>query len=291
MKLCAGLAVSVLLFAPAGVLHAQSDAASSSASLPIVNKTEVPGTSLSPGSYTIRLADHLKDRILIEIQKAGSNKPAVFLAYPSFALSQSGSTGPITYNKGLKNKPTLRGFTFPGGLAVEFVYPKKDAVTLAKENNVQVVAVDPSSENLPALPDLTPTDRQIVSLWMLTPTPIQPGESKPGIAAARYQPPASASNQASQQAAASTPPVPALPEASSSHRTASAPPKYSARPTSPAPVQVARNERPRLRAQVKELPHTASNLPILWLAGGLSLLLALALRVGAWRTRSLRNHA
>ncbi len=231
------------------------------------------------------MADHLSDRVLIEIDKRGSNKPAMFLAYPSTSLSGAASTGPITYSKGLKNKPTLRGYAFRGGSTFEFIYPKKDAVTLAKENNVQVVAVDPASENLPSLPQLTPKDQQEVTLWMLTPTPVQPGDSKPGIAAAKYQPAATASNQTTERAQTSAPSGTPSADAPYSRGVST----HHARQATNGPALVASNEPPRMHA--KNLPHTASDLPLVWLAGGLSLLLALTLRLGSVWSRTLRNHA
>ena len=229
-----------------------------SSAFQLTKKTEAPGVSLTPGSYNVRIADHLNDRVIVQVDKTGGHETATLLAYPNATIS-GGATGPILFSSGLKNKPTLRGFAFPGGPTVEFVYPKQDAVTLAKANDVKVMAVDPASEGRPKLPQLTSNDMNEVTLWMLTPTTVQPG-SQPGIQAARYQPPvaAPASNEV-----ASAPPPP----------TGTAPyhPLSTAQPSAPAqPVQVASNARPHIRPAVKQLPHTASNMPTLALLGLLS---------------------
>ncbi len=252
--------LSVLAAIPAIVLSSASltQAQTASAPLQLSQKTEAPGVSLSAGSYTIRVADHLNDRIIVQLQKSGSQNIATLLAYPNSALAGSGA-GPVLFGTGLNSKPTLRGFAFANGPVVEFVYPKGDAVTLAKANGVKVMAVDPASEGRPKLPQLTQTDMNEVTLWMLTPTPVQPG-APAGIQAARYQAPTSAG------------------AVSGTTETAAAPQPYqNASPAAAAPavpVQVASNARPHIRPAVKQLPHTASNLPMIALTGLLSLGLA-----------------
>ncbi len=256
MRLPAFLAVPAIVLSSTSLIGAQTG--SSSAPLQLSQKTEAPGVSLAPGSYTVRIADHLNDRMIVQLQKSGSGNVATLLAYPNPALASSGS-GPVLFASGLNNKPTLRGFAFSGGPAIEFVYPKKDAVTLAKANDVKVMAVDPASEGRPKLPQLTQSDMNEVTLWMLTPTAVQPGTG-PGIQAARYQPPTSAG------AVSGTTEVAAAPQP---YHDASP-----AAPAQPAPVQVASSPRPHIRPAVKQLPHTASNLPLVALAGLLSLGLA-----------------
>lgn len=250
---------SVLFAVPAIVLStaATMGAQSASSAFQISTKTEVPGASLSPGSYTVRIADHLNDRLIVQVQKAGGHDLTTLLAYPNASLSSSGAGGPVLFNSGLKSKPTLRGFAFAGGPTVEFVYPKKDAVTLAKANDVKVMAVDPASEGRPKLPQLTSSDMNEVTLWMLTPTTVQPG-AEPGIQAARYQPPTSTSTSTQ---LASAPVQPAYHPVSPSATPEAAPAQ---------PVQVASNTRPHIRPAVKQLPHTASNLPVIALLGLLS---------------------
>lgn len=280
MKLCAVLAASALLLSPIGHAQQQSavsnTAATPASSLQLSQTTEAPGVSLSRGSYSIRVADRLQDRLIVQIQKSGSDTFTSLLAYPNPSLRKS-SSGPITFASGLKNKTTLRGYAFPGGPVVEFVFPKADAVDLAKSNNVRVMAVDTASEGKVALPNLTQTDMSEVTLWMLTPTPVDPATSKPGIQAARYQPgtavsPASASAPAPASLSASASPAPA-PSYSA--------PSSGAAPRS-APPLVASDARPAHRPIVKQLPHTASSLPLLALVGIFSLFSA--------ATLSLRRH-
>lgn len=267
MKFAVLFAVPAIVLSSASLSLAQN----ASAALQLSQKTEAPGVSLSPGSYTVRIADHLNDRIIVQLQKSGSQTVATLLAYPNTGIAGSGD-GPVLFNAGLHSKPTLRGFAFAGGPTVEFVYPKGDAVTLAKANSVKVMAVDPASEGRPKLPQLTQSDMNEVTLWMLTPTPVQPG-APAGIQAARYQAPTSAG------AVSGTTETAAAPQP---YRNASPAP-----PASQTPVQVASAPRTHIRPAVKQLPHTASNLPLIALTGLLSL--GLASGLGAKRRFGAHN--
>ncbi len=276
MHLRAHLVALALLTSPAIAQQGSALAgtsSSASAQLQIAQTTEVPGTSLSHGSYSIRIADRLQDRLIVQIQKSGSQTFTSLLGYPNPSLRSGSSAGPVLFGSGLKGKPTLRGYAFPGGPVVEFVFPKQDAVDLAKSNSIRVMAVDTASEGKVALPNLTQTDMSEVTLWMLTPTAVDPATSKPGIQAARYQAPVATEDRAT------------APSSSDSTQSASAAPVQpssvsSTRPATNAPVQVASNHPPRLRPAIKQLPHTASSLPLISLVGWVSLLSAgcLALR-------------
>ncbi len=267
--------VLALLSSPAFAMQVSSPAGAS-AQLQISQTTEAPGLSLSRGNYAIRVADRLQDRLIVQIQKSGSGSFTSLLGYPNPALRGGSFTGPVLFASGLKGKPTLRGYAFAGGPVVEFVFPKSDAVELAKANSVRVMAVDTASEGKVALPNLTQTDMSEVTLWMLTPTAVDPATAKPGIQAARYQVPASTGAQTSSPSVASvsgsepSQPVYASPAQSSAPVTSPRPLK---RPAPSASVQVASNHPPRpVRTIAKQLPHTATDLPLLSLVGLLSLL-------------------
>lgn len=302
MKLCAFFAASALLLPSIGFAQTPSAAAPETTSaqasqLQLNQPTEIPGQQLSRGSYNIRVADRLQDRIIVQIQKSGSKQSISLLGYPNPGLRGGSFTGPVTFVSGLKSKPTLRGYAFAGGPVVEFIYPKTDAVTLAKANSVRVMAVDTSSEGRVSLPNLTQTDMSEVTLWMLTPTAVDPATAQPGIQAAKYQAPAPTQPAPAVQAqtSVSQPIAPASAAYSAPARSTAAQPAYTAQaqptPTShhftarpkaaaTAPVEVASNTHaPRLRPDVKRLPHTAGYQPLLLLAGLLSFALAAGLGV------------
>jgi hypothetical protein len=191
------LLVVALLASPIASALASSPAANavptSSLNFQVDDKTEVPDGVLKPGSYSIRVVDHLSDRVIVEIKSSNGGPNQVFLGIPTESSASSARSGPISFT-GSKSKAALRGFTFPGGVVIDFVYPKNDAVALAKTNGVAVVAVDPASEGMATSSGLSAEERKMVTLWTLTPTPVAPDGSGAGIQAAKYQAPASSNS-------------------------------------------------------------------------------------------------
>ena len=205
-------------------------AAEPEAKLKVSGPTAVPGSTLQPGTYTLRVVDHLSDRYILRVVGgAGSDRPT-FLGIPNPALKAS--AGEIKWGAGPEGTTYLKGWNF-GGTAgtLEFVYPKDDAVALAKANNTSVAAIDPASEGRVSNNGLSKEDMQMVTLWLLSPTHVGPNDTSGGIKAERYQ----------QQVASIAP-----------HK----------------PV-------------VSRLPHTASYLPLVMLAGLLSFLTAAGLRLSS----------
>jgi hypothetical protein len=195
-----------------------------------------PGTVLQPGMYSIRIVDHLQDRYLVSIEGKGKSSRATFIAVPSKTLS--GHSGVINWATAPSGEAALRGVVFKSGPApLEFVYPKDEAVSLAKANGLEVLAVDPASEGKsPELAQLSKDDMEIVTLWMLTPERVNAQASDVKISASKYQ----------------------------------------AKETQPSNQQVAMLNKPAI---LKRLPHTASALPLILLAGMLAAVAAGLLRL------------
>ena len=214
------LLISPLFAVAEPAAPAESPGTGPAAKFTIAEQTQVPGKTLSAGTYTIRVVDHLADRMILRVE--GGGKPTTFLALPSNDLG--GNKGPVPLKAGVEGKAALRGFSFADGTSAEFVYPKGEAVGLAKANDKTVPAIDPASEGRSeATNGLSKTDMQMITLWMLKPTPVGPGDQGPGIKAERYQ-------------------------------------------------KVASNDSPKPpRPRMKALPHTASDMPLVWLFGALSL--------------------
>lgn len=234
--------------------------------------TEIPDGTLSPGKYTIRVADHLTDRMVVEIQGANGTRKELFLGVPA---ETSAATGPVLFT-GSKATKALRGFSFTGRTTINFVYPKNDAVALAKANGVAVVAVDPASEGMPASPELSADDRRMITLWMLTPTPVGPGDASAGIQAARYQaPPTPAVSDAPVQAEAPTPAPVVPPPAERAPVQAEAP--VPAPAVAPAPKHAAVLSAEAKPPVIRRLPKTASMMPLVGISGASFLCLAVGL--------------
>ncbi len=240
-------------------------------------KTVIPGHVLAPGNYSVRIIDRLRDRFIVQVNDVSGNSLATFIGVrnPEFDSSMAhNQEGPIFWSHAPKGQAAVRGFSFSNGNTLEFVYPKLEAVTLAKLNIDTVPAIDPESEGRKPDPKLSPEDREVVTLWMLSPTRVGPKDNTPAIAAKRYVAPLNTQD---------------TPEATAPVQVASAAPAPVVQPrrVRSAPVQIAKAEpaeAPRVHTPVRKLPQTASNLPLLLLLCVLSLFTAAALRFS--RTRA-----
>lgn len=215
------LALAGLLF---GAASAQADSDEHPVeSFQVSTITAIPGHTLAPGTYTIRVVDHLSDRYILRVD--GTGEHTLFLGLPSHSMPHK--TGELLWPDPAAGATYVRGWDFRGIPApLEFVYPKNDAVAIAKANHARVPAIDPESDGMIVKTSLTKDEAQVVTLWLLTPTAVGP-KTPAGIKAQRY-------------------------------------------------TQVASLEH---KPVIKRLPHTASELPIFWLLGGMALVGAGGMRL------------
>jgi hypothetical protein len=199
------IATSTLSFAAAPV----SDNPPAVAKFSVAERTEVPGLTLQPGSYSIKVIDHLADRYIVRVDSANGNVHSTFIGLPNATMGKASASGLIKWGAGPEGQNAVRGYTFPGGTTVQFVYPKAEAVSIAKSNASKVPAIDPASEGKVEAKNLSKDDMEIVTLWMLSSTQVGPSDSAPEIKAERYQ------------ASASTPPPPRKPVITALPHTAS----------------------------------------------------------------------
>jgi hypothetical protein len=159
----------------------------STAVFSIGSKTDVPGKTLTPGQYAIIIVDQYSDRMLVRVQNETTKEHVIFLGVPQSALGDASPRGPVEWKNGPGGAPALRGFAFSPRAAVEFVYPKSEAVQIATRNSARVIAVDPDSESMPPVSNMSKDDIQMVSLWALSLNPVGPKDKGPTIAAQKYQ--------------------------------------------------------------------------------------------------------
>jgi len=180
LALCSICSISVL---PAFRASAAEVPASN---ITLSTRSEVPGMTLQAGSYSIRVIGKLSDRVILKVD-AGSGKTSVdFIGIPNRAIK--GSPGIIYWNQAIEGTTYLRGWVPPGSSSmIEFVYPKDEAVSIAKVNQAKVPAIDPASEGRNVDPTLSTEDMRLVTLWLLSSTRVGPSDSEPSIKAERYQ--------------------------------------------------------------------------------------------------------
>ncbi len=149
-----------------------ADSGRPTAGLKVSELTAVPGKTLAPGSYTIHVLDHLSDRYIVEVDSANKNTHTLFIGIVGKSLTTA-APGEIKWPIAAGGAQAIRGWKFPSLPALEFAYPKNDAVAIAKANGTDVPAIDPESDNIQSA-QLTPDEEKIVTLWLLTPTAVSP---------------------------------------------------------------------------------------------------------------------
>ena len=246
----------------------------------IAKKTQIPGDALKPGTYSIQILDHLSDRMVVRVESPEGKQHTVFLAVPSSGKGITSSSGAVIWKSDVNGLAAMRGFAFPTGYTVEFVYPKAVAAELAKANTDRVIAIDPQSEGRPALHKMSPEDLQMVNLWLLSLTTVGPGDKTPAILAERYQ--ARTTEQTFTASATPARELSSTPVVGTTEVAELAKPQVGF-------AQAARVPTPKRHPAIAALPHTGSSLPLIVLAGLFALATAAAIRLRTRQVQATEN--
>lgn len=230
----------------------------------------IPGKTLPAGTYTFRLADSPSDRHIVQIfDREQAQLLATILAVPAERNRPEGEPV-VTFRETPANMPpALRYWYYAGETGGnEFVYPKSQALTIARASGEGVMAVD--------------TDSTDVAEWKGNPERV--------TANAEPQTGATASTATTASTAATTEPAATQPattpaEPAQPAQPATVPAPMTSAPEQPAPM-ASRDQAVGTsgRAEPSELPRTAGELPTV----GLIALFAFA---GAFALRAARKAA
>ena len=154
----------------------------------VATQTKVPGLTLKPGNYTIRVVDRLSDRVIVRIDGANGGDHTTFIGLNNSSIAKPTSPGIVPWTGSDDNASYVRGWYFPSSASVvEFVYPKAEAVKIAQQTDSKVPAIDPASEGRVADKDLSKDDMELVTLWLLSSTEVSGSGAAPAIKAERYK--------------------------------------------------------------------------------------------------------
>lgn len=243
----------------------------------VTGKTKVPGLTLKPGSYSIRVVDRLSDRVIVRVDAADGGAHTTFIGLQNPSIPKPATPGLVPWSGSGENHSYVRGWYFPNtSSVVEFVYPKAEAVKIAQKTDTKVPAIDPASEGRVADKNLSHDDMELVTLWLLSSTRVGPSGGTAAIQAERYQQPAGVPSQTAVASSQGSRVEPQSTGATSSDARVQPAATRPQAPVTKVQPQVASVHPPKLVA--KTLPHTASELPIVGLLGGLSLMGGFAMR-------------
>jgi len=213
--------------------------------LTVSETVQLPNATLQPGSYTFKLLDSQSDRHIVQVfDKDGMHLITTILAIPNYRLRPTGKSTFTFWEVPAGQPPAMRAWFYPGdNFGQEFAYPKNMSSQIAASAKMAVpTTTAESTEEYKSAP-VTATNENGTSssLDTNTYTPAQTAEVTPAPAPAPVVTPE---------------PAPAPPQEPAA-----------------APVQ-----EPVATPAPTELPHTASSVPLIGLAGLVSLLGFFALR-------------
>jgi hypothetical protein len=216
-----------------------------------VNQTiQVPGATLPPGNYVVKLVDSQSNRHIVQFTNEREDKViSTVLAIPNERMEPTGESE-FSFYEGTRpgEAPALRAWFYPGDMiGQQFAYPKEEAFELATATGEQVPV---APETMTPAQTTAPAVRE----------PEAPGNGEEPSSAAALPEPAAPRND--------TPVERDEPRLMAQAQPAPAPPQQ---PTE-APST------PDTDPAVSDLPQTASSAPLLGLIGLASLGAALGIQ-------------
>ena len=109
-----------------------------------VNETIlVPGATLEPGKYVVKLVDSLSNRHIVQITNEREDKVlTTILAIPNYRLTPKGNTEFEWWETPRGNPPAMRAWFYPGdNFGQEFAYPKGLSAKIAQTAHQTVPTV------------------------------------------------------------------------------------------------------------------------------------------------------
>ena len=209
---------------------------------------ELPGgVVLQPGEYVMKLSDSTLNRNVVQVLSANEDQVyATILAVPNYRMQPTDKTAISVYETQAGQPALIKAWFYPGdNYGQEFAYPKERAAYLARATGINV-PIAPAEDQAEAASAVTPKEQEPDLDAGL------PSEPQPTV---------------TETALMETPPPEPQPA------TQDMPPAVS---QSQAAAPQTADPQTAPTAEEKELPKTASNMPVLGMMGLLSLVAAFA---------------
>ena len=256
----------------------------------------IPGTVLQPGKYVIKLADSQSNRHIVQVFNEDESKlQTTILAIPNYRLQPTGETQFGFWESAAGQPRALKAWFYPGdNFGQEFAYPKEMASQIARASNENVPAIVSEGTDVRSaeVKEITPSgEAQEMSRTeqsTTTTAQAQPSTTQPETATQPQTPTTAQSEQSSVRTGTGEPSSTTAQQPSTTtteSQTAQTQPQTSTAEQSQAqPSTAAQPAEPSAQpsataAEQQQLPRTASPMPLVGLAGLLSLGAAVGVRV------------
>ena len=145
LKILGGAVALAVCLAPA----ARADEWNKKTYLTFSGPVQIPGATLAAGTYTFELADPNNARHVIRVSEKDTNKPiAMFMTVPSERLDPPDNNLVLFRERPAGTPQAVQAWFYPGDrIGEEFVYPKSQAMQIAKANRTNVLATNDESKS------------------------------------------------------------------------------------------------------------------------------------------------
>jgi hypothetical protein len=235
---------------------------------------QIPGATLPAGSYTFEVANPDSTRHVIRVSQKDSNKPiGLFMTIPSERLDPPADNLIMFAERPAGSPQAIQMWFYPGDrIGEEFVYPKSQAVAIAKANHKSVLATE-NTANANASESERMAAMKTAKVGRVDESGAMKAESKSATTTTADTTAAPANTVNGSRPSRQTAQAETTTRANSApSATTTAPRSTTARPETGTSGQAA------ARPNRRELPRTASNLALYELLSGLGLAGALGVR-------------
>jgi hypothetical protein len=244
---------------------------------------QIPGATLPAGSYVFKLADIPGNRHVVQVFDKDEKKIyTTMLAIPNQRLEPSDDPVVLFSERSSGSPQAVKVWFYPGDrIGNEFVYPKSQAMRIAKETHQSVLAMNDDSTS-PGTAGEIPSSMRTAELGRFDENGNWVSDNKSVAVNNNNAASTTASTASTNTASASTQPTTARP--STAPRPTTAERSASAEQARPAPTTARATTSDRAagtsgaQAERRSLPRTASGLALFELISGLSLAGAYGLR-------------
>ena len=109
MRFKSALFTAALLVFPGSIVAVAADTLSGN--FTVSQQTMIPGSTLQPGTYSIRVLDHLQDRYIVRVDGAGGSTHSTFIGVQDPQLKSVASTGVVPWSSAPEGNSALRGYS------------------------------------------------------------------------------------------------------------------------------------------------------------------------------------
>jgi hypothetical protein len=251
---------------------AQADEWNKKTILTFSGPVQIPGATLPAGSYVFKLADIPGNRHVVQVFDKDEQKIyTTMLAIPNERLEPTDDPVVLFSERASGSPQAIKVWFYPGNrVGNEFVYPKSQAMRIAKETNQSVLATNDDSTS-PGRAGEIPESMKTAELGRFDENGTWQGDNRRVAVSGS---PAAATPQTTTAGAAATPTTTPAPTTARAQDSSSANPSGRMNESGRVAGTTGAQQTPR-----RSLPKTASSLALFELISGLSLAGGLALRL------------